>query len=722
MLLALLCWLGCAAAIAFATRGYLDSAWRGAQAGLTTEAQAGAAALEQNLLRVFEVVTAQLDLIETRERMLAAHEGAAVLGIEEHLRRSVSANRFGVAAANSIGLDGVVRFGTTPGMEGAYVGDRDTIAAQLRGESPGLAVSRPVQARPSQRWSVLVTRPLRDAAGRVQGIGSVLLDPVALGADLATQMPQPGRVAILRGLPEGTILARSREAETDLARSPAPDHPLIRAARAAPAGTVGYRRARDNRPVLAGWRVPPGLPVVVAAVIDVEAELAELRSHQVTVVAGAGLLAAFALGLALALGAWSESQQERASLAEAMARQRRDIMAMLVHEIRTPLTGMLGFGRLLAAAPLPPEQARQAAMVTESGEVLFALLNDILDLAKLDAGKVSLEVLAFRPAELLAGAAALAEGAARAKGLALVVELSRGLPDQVAGDPMRLRQVIGNLLSNAVKFTQAGAVTLVARVAERRADGGVVLVIEVRDTGIGIAPEAIPRLFTLFEQADAGTARHYGGTGLGLAICRRLTEAMGGGITVESTPGEGSCFRVRLPFGPAAAPAELPAQPLGPATVDPVLPSLAVLVADDVRANLALIQTYLTTAGHRTVTAVTGVEAVAAAQAERFDVILLDINMPEMDGPDAARLIRAGPGPNRRTPILALTAGAEAADRDLALAAGMDAHLTKPIGEAGLLRALAAVVAGRPLAGMPGEIAAELTGYCGSREDARPVA
>ena len=399
MLLALLCWLGCAAAIALATRGYLNSAWRGAQAGLTTEAQAGAAALEQNLLRVFEVVTAQLDLLETRERMLAAHESAAALGIEEHLLRSVSANRFGVTAANSIGLDGVVRFGTTPGMEGAYVGDRDTIAAQLRGELPGLAVSRPVQApvqnRASRRWSVLVTRPLRDAEGRIQGLGSVLLDPVALGADLATQMPQPGRVAILRGLPDGTILARSREAETDLARTPAPDHPLIRAARAAPAGTVGYRRARDGRPVLAGWRVPPGLPVVVAAVIDVEAELAALRSHRSTVIAGAGLLAAFALGLALALGAWSESQQERASLAEAMAQQRRDIMAMLVHEIRTPLTGMLGFGRLLAAAPLPAEQARQAAMVM-IGQVLFALLNDILDLAKLDAGKVSLEMLAFR--------------------------------------------------------------------------------------------------------------------------------------------------------------------------------------------------------------------------------------------------------------------------------------------------------------------------------------
>ncbi|TDH63387.1 hypothetical protein E2C06_05995 [Dankookia rubra] len=407
---ALLGWLACALGIGLGTWAYLDSTLRAAQAGRTIEAQAGAAALEQNLLRVFEVVTAQLDLLETRERMLAEWESAAARGIEEHLRRSVTANRFGVTAANAVGLDGVVRFGTTPGMEGTYVSDRDTIAARPRGEVPGLAVSRPVQARVSQRWSVLVTRPLRDADGGIQGVGSVLLDPIALGADFATQMPQPGRVAILRGLPDGAILARSRDAEADLARTPAPDHPLILAARAASAGTVGYHRARDDHPVLAGWRVPPGLPVVVAAVIAVDAELADLRSHRVAVIAGAGLLAAFALGLALALGAWSASQQERASLAEAMSQQRRDIMAVLVHEIRTPLTGLLGFGRLLAEAPLPPEQARQAAMVLESGQVLFALLNDILDLAKLDAGKVSLEALPFRPAKVLADAAALAAG------------------------------------------------------------------------------------------------------------------------------------------------------------------------------------------------------------------------------------------------------------------------------------------------------------------------
>ncbi|WP_431271629.1 hypothetical protein [Dankookia sp. P2] len=163
-----------------------------------------------------------------------------------------------MTSAASVGLDGFIRYGTNPGLEGAYIGDREAIAAQLRGDWSGLAVSRPVLGRVSKRWSVLVTRPLRDAGGRLQGVGSVVLDPVALGADLATQMPQPGRVAILRGLPDGTILARSREAEADLARTPAPEHPLILAARAAPAGTVEYRRARDLRPVLAAWRVPPG--------------------------------------------------------------------------------------------------------------------------------------------------------------------------------------------------------------------------------------------------------------------------------------------------------------------------------------------------------------------------------------------------------------------------------------------------------------------------------
>ena len=201
MLLALLCWLGCAAAIALATRSYLDSAWRGAQAGLTIEAQAGAAALEQNLLRVFEVVTAQLDLLETRERMLAAHEGAAALGIEQHLLRSVSANRFGVTAANSIGLDGFVRFSTRRGWRylcrrpGHHRGAVAWRMAGPGGQPPG--AGRPGQ----QRWSLLVTRPLRDAEGRIQGVGSVLLDPVALGADLATQCRSPAASPSCAGCP-----------------------------------------------------------------------------------------------------------------------------------------------------------------------------------------------------------------------------------------------------------------------------------------------------------------------------------------------------------------------------------------------------------------------------------------------------------------------------------------------------------------------------------------
>ena len=248
--------------------------------------------------------------LESRERACSAErESAAALGIEQHLLRSVTANRFGVAAANSIGPDGFVPgHSTRPVMEGTYVGDRETIAAQLRGEWPGLAVSRPVLGRASNRWSLLVTRPLFDMAGRIQGVGSVLLDPVVLGTDLATQLPQPGRGAILRGLPDGTILARSREAEADLARAPAPDHPLIQAARAAPSGTIEYRRKRDNQPVLAGWRVPPGLPVVVAAVIDVEAELAGLRIHRCAVITAASLTVILGLGLALALGAWLENR------------------------------------------------------------------------------------------------------------------------------------------------------------------------------------------------------------------------------------------------------------------------------------------------------------------------------------------------------------------------------------------------------------------------------
>ena len=373
--------------------------------------------------------------------------------------------------------------------------------------------------------------------------------------------------------------------------------------------------------------------------------------------------------------------EERAAAADRLARQRSEILAVMAHEIRTPLTGLLGFTELLAQAELPAEPHRHAAQALQGGRDVLAIVNDILDLAKLEAGKVSLESVPFAPAAELRQALALCRALGAEKGLALELHLAPDLPGWVAGDPTRLRQVALNLLSNAVKFTARGRVALRARMA---APGR--LRVEVQDTGIGIAPEALARVFTMFEQAESGTARRFGGTGLGLAICRRLVEAMDGEIGAASEPGEGSLFWFELPL----AEAEPPAAAAPAAAAAPSRP-LDLRVVDDVAPNRELIRAYLAGGGHALALAADGEAALALAAARRFDAILMDVSMPGMDGLEATRRIRAGAGPNARTPIFALTAAASAEGVEEALEAGMDAHLPKPISRAALLAALAGV-------------------------------
>ncbi|MEN0074689.1 MAG: ATP-binding protein [Paracraurococcus sp.] len=386
--------------------------------------------------------------------------------------------------------------------------------------------------------------------------------------------------------------------------------------------------------------------------------------------------------------------EARAQAADRLARQRSEILAVMAHEIRTPLTGVIGFAELLATADLPAESHGHAETVLHSGKVLLAVVNDLLDLAKLEAGKISIESVAFSPPELLRQSLDLARPLAGRKGLRMALDLAPGLPERVSGDPIRLRQVIDNLIGNAVKFTEAGGITLRAMGQAGAAPGETLLRIEVIDTGIGIAPEAVPRLFTMFEQAEAGPARRFGGTGLGLAICRRLLEAMQGRIGVESVPGQGSRFWFEVPLAMAeGAPQAEVSGPAGPPA--PAAPR-RVLVVDDVEANRILVRTHLERAGHAVTLAADGSGAVDAAARQRFDLILLDVHMPVMDGTEAARRIRAG-GPNAATPIMALTADVSGAQRARLEEAGMNAVLTKPASPAALL----AAVAGCPVAPPP---------------------
>jgi CheY-like chemotaxis protein len=357
------------------------------------------------------------------------------------------------------------------------------------------------------------------------------------------------------------------------------------------------------------------------------------------------------------------------------------------HEIRTPLTAVLGFTDLLARSPLSPEQQEHVRIVRDTGKTLLTVVNDILDLSKLDAGKMSLERIPVELPALLKEALATVELLGAEKGLAFGLELDPGLPARVLSDPVRLKQVVGNLLANALKFTGRGGITLRARPLD--GDEATVRVrVEVEDTGIGIAPEHRPRLFAMFEQADQSTTRRFGGTGLGLAICKRLVEAMGGAIGVESQPGAGSLFWFELGLEPAraaAGPAITAAEPAAPAR------SLRVLVVDDVATNRLLLTALLTRLGHAASLAEDGIKAVEAAALTPFDLILMDLHMPAMDGFMAAQAIRSGGGPNAATPVVALSADVLPETARACREAGMDGSLTKPIDPRRLQEVLGAI-------------------------------
>ncbi|MCX7379390.1 MAG: ATP-binding protein [Alphaproteobacteria bacterium] len=359
-------------------------------------------------------------------------------------------------------------------------------------------------------------------------------------------------------------------------------------------------------------------------------------------------------------------------------------LATMSHEIRTPMNGVIGSVSLLAQTPLSAEQKRMVDTIDSCGTALLALIDDVLDISRIDSGRVELEDRPFDPRALANSAADILALRARDRGIDLQVQVAPEVPAMLHGDGARLRQVVVNLLSNAVKFTDQGGVALRLEVA------GEQLRLSVQDTGIGISLQAQANLFDDFTQADASISRRFGGTGLGLAISRRLVTAMGGTIGVDSSPGQGSLFHVMLPLRPAAPPPAAvepklaaPVAPVAPAHPAPPLPPatapLRVLVAEDTRVNQEVIRGLLEHRGHHPTVVPDGEEAVLAAQQNRYDLVLMDMQMPRLDGLGATRAIRALPGPASRVRIVALTANSFAHDREACLAAGMDGFMAKPI-------------------------------------------
>jgi signal transduction histidine kinase/ActR/RegA family two-component response regulator len=438
--------------------------------------------------------------------------------------------------------------------------------------------------------------------------------------------------------------------------------------------------------------------LVLEASHGVAARVAErydaLRLHNLSAIVLTVLLSLSSLGFALlALTQLRRLDQRRQALetlaselrgaravAESASQAKTNFLANMSHELRTPFQGLLGMLQLFENDRLDPAQRHQLRVARDSAQHLLAILNDVLDISRLEAGTLRLQSQPVELKRMVADVRALMSTPATQKGLGLQAQIDAAVPARLMLDDTRVRQILFNLLSNAIKFTERGGVVLDVGVRDGQ------LVFGVADTGIGMDERTLPRLFQRFSQGDDSTSRRYGGTGLGLEISRSLARLMGGDITVQSTPGVGSRFELMLPLREGEVPRDAAAAAAAGVNA---MRRLRLLVAEDNEVNRTVLAAMIEREGHDWHFAHDGRAAVQAAQAQDYDLVLMDLHMPEMDGIDATRAIRALPGDKAQVPIVALTADAFADTRTRCLEAGMNDFLSKPVSVSELARLLA---------------------------------
>jgi signal transduction histidine kinase/ActR/RegA family two-component response regulator len=444
--------------------------------------------------------------------------------------------------------------------------------------------------------------------------------------------------------------------------------------------------------------------LVVAGLIEEHVVVLDAQSTQIRWLIGAQVLLLMLAATGLLLRQRRQEQEQAAlqalnaelaaarDLAEEANRSKSLFLANMSHELRTPFNGMLGMLDMLGDSPLDPQQRAHMQTARDSAQHLLRLLNDILDMSALESGRILIQPEPVNMRRLIGDVQQLMGSQAQHKGLEFVFEAPAQWPDWVETEPTRVRQILYNLLNNAIKFTDKGRVTLGVH-CEPGPDGVLHWTFAVSDTGIGMDPATLAQLFQRFHQLDAGANRRFGGSGLGLEISRTLARLIGGDITVQSQSGQGSTFTLTLETPACAAPktdpqSAKPEPPPAGGPSEPASPPLEILVAEDHPVNRSFIGTLLERLGHRASFAVNGREALEQVEQQDFDLILMDIHMPEMDGLEATQALRARSDDKRHIPVIALSADVMNEAQERALAAGIDEFLSKPVQKQQLQQAL----------------------------------